>query len=105
MFLHSNIFVPLDIIAMKKLIIIKGDEIMYLYIGVLFLAVFMIVLLQIYLFPKAPLWVSKIVIVVLSLAIIGTLTVHGIWLGISFMTLGLIWLKISGKSKIETERG
>ncbi len=78
---------------------------MFLFVGVFFISVVMIVLLQIYLFPKAPLWVSKIVVVVLSLAIIGTLTVHGMWLGISFMTLGLIWLKISGKSEVETERG
>jgi len=68
---------------------------MFLIIGSILLAGLLIFVLEIYVFKKIPIWLSKVIVIVVSVSLILTATVHGIWLGISFLTIGLIYIKIN----------
>lgn len=65
---------------------------MFLVTGVLALSIGIIAVLHIYIFRRLPGLLSKIIDISIGIASIFTLTVHGIWLGLTIIILGLLWL-------------
>lgn len=66
---------------------------MFLFVGTFLLSLSLIAVLHIYIFKKVHPIISKIIIAFIGIGSIFTLTVHGIWLGLTILILGFLWLK------------
>jgi len=66
---------------------------MFLLLGTFFLAVGVIYVLHTLLFKKLPKSLSYFILYVVVFGMIATLTVHGIWLGLTTFILGVLWLR------------
>lgn len=66
---------------------------MFLVVGTLLLAVGLIIVFQLTLFHRLPKAFSYAVIFITAGLLLFTKTVHGIWLGLSIVILGVLWIK------------
>ncbi len=68
---------------------------MFLFIGTLFLAAGLIWVLNSFIYKKLPKNISYIITLVIGIGFLITGTVHGIWLGLTIIIIGLLWLRIN----------
>lgn len=66
---------------------------MFLLLGTFLLALGLIIILNVMLFNKIPKIISYSIIYITSGLLFLTVTVHGIWLGLTILILGTLWIK------------
>lgn len=76
---------------------------MVLLIGSVALAIGIVFLLNIFIFKHLPKFINYLITFIIGLSAIATRTVHGIWLGLCILVLGLSWLKLFYKPKTKTQ--
>ncbi len=77
---------------------------MFLVIGTFLLALGLVMVFNQIIFKKLPKPVGYIVLFLVSGLLFFTRTVHGIWLGLTILIIGFIWLKYFVKKKINPQR-
>lgn len=71
---------------------------MFLIVGTIFLAVGLITVFQLTLFNRLPKSFSYAIIFIVAGLLIFTKTVHGIWLALTIIIIGVLWLKFFVKN-------
>ena len=66
---------------------------MFLIVGAFLLAVGLIIVFHNVIFKKMPKTIGYIVLFITTGLLFFTRTVHGIWLGLTILIVGFIWLK------------
>ncbi|MBS3945869.1 MAG: hypothetical protein KGZ42_10250 [Melioribacter sp.] len=66
---------------------------MILLLGTLFLSLGIIYVLHSLIFSKIPKSLSYFILFTVVIGMFATLTVHGIWLGLTILIFGVVWLK------------
>lgn len=74
---------------------------MVLLIGVILLAIGIVYMIHRLITVRFGVVVSRIVLFIVSFSLILSATVHGIWLGLSVLIIGYLWLEYYGK-KLKT---
>jgi len=77
---------------------------MFLVVGTFLLALGLVMVFNQIIFKKLPKPVGYIVLFLVSGLLFFTRTVHGIWLGLTILIIGFIWLKYFVKKKINPQR-
>lgn len=75
---------------------------MILLLGTFFLSIGILYVLHTLLFSKIPRLVSYLILITVVFGMLATLTVHGIWLGLTTLIFGVIWLKYFYKRRSST---
>jgi hypothetical protein len=79
---------------------LKGAN-MFLIIGTFLLSAGLVMVFNQVIFKRLPKTIGYIVIFLTSGLLFFTRTVHGIWLGLTILVIGFIWLKYFVKKKIK----
>jgi hypothetical protein len=78
---------------------------MFLLVGTFFLAAGIIYIFYIYLYKHLPKILSYIITFAVSMVLIFTATVHGIWLGLTILIVGFILIRnINNKSVFSSKK-
>jgi hypothetical protein len=77
---------------------------MFLVIGTFLLALGLVMVFNQIVFKKLPKPFGYIVLSLTAGLLILTRTVHGIWLGLTILIIGFIWLKYFVKKRINPQR-
>lgn len=77
---------------------------MFLIIGTFLLAAGLVIVFHNIFFKNLPKSVGYIILFVTTGLLFFTGTVHGIWLGLTILVFGFIWLKYFVKKKVNPQR-
>lgn len=75
---------------------------MFLVVGTFLLAAGIVLIINQIIFRRLPKPIGYTVIFITAGLLIITGTVHGIWLGLTFLIFGYIWLKYFVKNRVRT---
>ncbi|KAF0151143.1 MAG: hypothetical protein FD143_2178 [Ignavibacteria bacterium] len=76
---------------------------MILFLGTHFLAIGVVFLLHIILYKRVPKSLSYFVLYLVSFGMLSTVTVHGIWLGLTTLIIGTLCLRYYHTQKLKGE--
>jgi len=76
---------------------------MFLILGAAFLSIGVLYVLHVLLFTRMPKIVSFSILFLVSIGMIATLTVHGFWLGLTLLVIGVLWLRFIHRQKEATK--
>lgn len=76
---------------------------MFLLLGTFLLGLGLIIVFNIFVFKKLPPVFGYATVFLTAGILFFTKTVHGIWLGLTILILGVLWLKFFGSKKVTEE--
>lgn len=76
---------------------------MFLLIGSFLMAIGLLLVLHLLIFTKAHKIIDYIIVIIIGMALIISLSVHGVWLGMMIIIIGILWIKFFKKNKQNSE--
>jgi len=72
---------------------------MFLFVGALLMAFGLLSVFHLFLFRKIPYLLSYAIVIITGVLMISAFNVHGIWLGLIIIIIGMLWIKFLVKKK------